>query len=89
MPRFGGPSLAAALCAVALIVNAAPVLAQDAPLPSKASKHGARPPHAARAAEARKTFSATCAACHGLDGHGASAARTSRPARFRNIPMNN
>jgi cytochrome c oxidase cbb3-type subunit III len=64
MPRFGGPSLAAALCAVALFVSAAPVLAQ-APLASKPDEV-----NATRLAEARKTFSATCAACHGLDGHG-------------------
>ena len=64
MPRLGGPSLAAALCAVALFVNAAPVLAQASP----ASKPD--PTNAAPLAEARKTFSATCAACHGLDGHG-------------------
>jgi cytochrome c oxidase cbb3-type subunit 3 len=63
MPRFGGPSLAAALCA-ALFVNAAPVLAQ-APPASKPDEA-----NATRLAEARKTFSATCAACHGLDGHG-------------------
>lgn len=65
MPRFGGPSLAAALCAVALFVNAASVLAQT---PSAQSKPD--PASAAALAEARKTFSATCAACHGLDGHG-------------------
>jgi cytochrome c oxidase cbb3-type subunit III len=64
MPRLGGPSLAAALCATALFVNAAPVLAQASP----ASKPD--PTNAASLAEARKTFSATCAACHGLDGHG-------------------
>jgi cytochrome c oxidase cbb3-type subunit III len=69
--RFGGPSLAAALCAVALMVNAAPVLAQASPLPPKASEASApEPAKAARLADARKTFSATCAACHGLDGHG-------------------
>jgi cytochrome c oxidase cbb3-type subunit 3 len=64
MPRFGGPSLAAALCAVALFANVAPVLAQ-APPASKPDEA-----NATRLAEARKTFSATCAACHGLDGHG-------------------
>jgi cytochrome c oxidase cbb3-type subunit 3 len=64
MPCFGGLSLAPALCAVALFVNAAPVLAQASP----ASKR--EPANAAALAQARKTFSATCAACHGLDGHG-------------------
>lgn len=65
IPRFGVPSLAPALCAVALIVNAAPVLAQALPPPWTPD-----PANAARLAEARKTFSATCAPCHGLDGHG-------------------
>jgi cytochrome c oxidase cbb3-type subunit 3 len=64
MPRLGGPTLAAALCAAALFANATPVLAQASP----ASK--SEPVNAARLAEARKTFAATCAACHGLDGHG-------------------
>jgi cytochrome c oxidase cbb3-type subunit III len=64
MPRFGGPSLAAALCAAALFVSASKVLAQA----STTSKP--EPANTAALAEARKTFSATCAACHGLDGHG-------------------
>ncbi|MDP9339511.1 MAG: c-type cytochrome [Acidobacteriota bacterium] len=58
-------SFAPALCAVAMIVNAAPVLAQATPPASQPD-----PAIAARLAEARKTFSASCAACHGLDGHG-------------------
>ena len=69
IPRFGGPSLAA-LCVVALFVNAAPVLAQASPLPPKTPKASTPDANVARLAEARKTFSATCAACHGLDGHG-------------------
>src|SRR5450432_1526465 len=65
IPRFGGLSLAVVLFSMALIVNAAPVLAQ-----TPASPTAPNPPNAVRLAEARKTFSATCAACHGLDGHG-------------------
>jgi cytochrome c oxidase cbb3-type subunit 3 len=63
--RFGVPFLAPALCALALSVTADRIRAQDSPPPSKAAKVDAT-----RIAEARKTFSATCAACHGLDGHG-------------------
>ncbi len=65
IPGFGGPSLAAALLSMALIVYAAPVLAQTSPSPAVPD-----PSNAARLAEGRQTFSATCAACHGLDGHG-------------------
>ncbi len=65
IPGFGGPSLAAALLSMALIVYAAPVLAQTSPSPAVPDTS-----NAARLAEGRQTFSATCAACHGLDGHG-------------------
>jgi cytochrome c oxidase cbb3-type subunit 3 len=57
--------LAPALGLVALLTNAAPIRAQAA-----ASSSKPEPANAARLAEARKTFSTTCAACHGLDGHG-------------------
>jgi cytochrome c oxidase cbb3-type subunit 3 len=71
IPGFGGPFLATALFSMVLIVYAAPVLAQTSPHPSMASEASKPdPPTAARLAEARHTFSATCAACHGLDGHG-------------------
>lgn len=55
----------AALFSLALMVGAAPLLAQTSPSPTAPN-----PSNAARLAEARQTFSATCAACHGLDGHG-------------------
>ena len=63
-PRFGSLSLATALLSMALIAYAAPILAQT-PSPNPPA-----PPNAARLAEARQSFSTTCAACHGLDGRG-------------------
>lgn len=62
---FAGRSLAVALFTMVLIVDTAPVLAQTTPSPTAPD-----PSTAARLAEARQTFSTTCAACHGLDGHG-------------------
>jgi putative heme-binding domain-containing protein len=62
--RFGVPLVGPALSAAVLIFNVVAALAQAPP----ASKPGS--PNAAQLAEARKTFSTTCAACHGLDGRG-------------------
>ena len=62
---FGLVLVVPALCLVVLLVNAAPIQGQAA-----ASSPKPEPPNAVRLAEARKTFSTTCAACHGLDGHG-------------------
>jgi cytochrome c oxidase cbb3-type subunit 3 len=63
--HFGPLSLAPAVCVFALTTTATPAVAQDSTPASKLAKVDAT-----RIAEARKTFSATCAACHGLDGHG-------------------
>jgi putative heme-binding domain-containing protein len=72
LPRFGLPLLASALCGVALIANAVPVPGQASRTSQSSTKSEAAKadPKATRLAEARKTFSTTCAACHGLDGHG-------------------
>jgi cytochrome c oxidase cbb3-type subunit 3 len=63
--NFGPVLLASAAWAFALTATATPRAAQ-------ASQPAAKPVtvNAERIAEAQKTFSATCAACHGLDGRG-------------------
>jgi cytochrome c oxidase cbb3-type subunit 3 len=63
---FGWASLADILCLVALLINATSIQGQTAASSSKKPE----PANAARLSEARKTFSTTCAGCHGLDGHG-------------------
>jgi cytochrome c oxidase cbb3-type subunit 3 len=63
--RHGHRALALFFWALLLFAGAAPILAQVSATASKSNT-----PDKARLAEAAKTFSATCAACHGLDGRG-------------------